>query len=145
MAGSKRRLIEGKPALVVIDIQASTFIEQEVREGGPNPDDLTIGLTNGGDCDLDWSLRTTTTDSARWLAVSFLPAVLLLEPRAPPPGQLTVQILDVGQGLARARHLVPDLGSRSITARGPDEGEVRIGGEQCVDVHSEYPTRNAIP
>lgn len=31
MPTAKRQLIEGRPALIVIDIQASTFIEQEVR------------------------------------------------------------------------------------------------------------------
>lgn len=30
-AGSAHDIIEGRPALIVIDIQASTFIEQEAR------------------------------------------------------------------------------------------------------------------
>ena len=29
--GTRRELIEGRPALVVIDIQASTFVHQDVR------------------------------------------------------------------------------------------------------------------
>lgn len=36
--GTRRELIEGRPALVVIDIQASTFVHQEVRAIAHMPD-----------------------------------------------------------------------------------------------------------